>query len=148
MLRLPADPQPAVARAAPRPPAPQSAVLALQRSAGNHAVSRLLARAKADCPGYEAGEVEQSRTPRGVLTHDVMTPGPGYMLVADFGVDRSDVKDSTKQDPDLQRWIAQFHFAGDKADCNGGCTLDRWKAYDNADSYSEFAREAFHTVSQ
>ena len=41
----------------------------------------------------------------------------------------------------------KFDFTGDKEGCTGGCSgLDRWAAYDNADSYAEFAKEVFRTV--
>ncbi len=47
--RAPDTPQPS-----PRPPSSPAAILALQRSAGNHAVSRALARARADEPAAPA----------------------------------------------------------------------------------------------
>jgi hypothetical protein len=103
-----------VTRAA-RSRAPAAALLRLQRTAGNAAVGRMLARARSDpprlpgdCPGHEPGEVAQSRTGLGVLTHDVMEAGPDAMLIADFGVGRSEVKEETRRDKDLQAWIALF----------------------------------------
>lgn len=100
---------------APRAREPEPAILRLQRTAGNAAVCRLLARAPGDlprlpgdCSGHEPGEVQQSRTGTGVLTHDVMEGGPDAMLIADFGVGRSEVKAETKRDKDLLAWIALF----------------------------------------
>jgi outer membrane protein OmpA-like peptidoglycan-associated protein len=61
-----------------------------------------------DCPGYEPGEIARSRTGDGILTHDVMPRGRDAMLIGDFGVDRSAVKQETKEDSDLQAWIAVF----------------------------------------
>lgn len=92
---------------------PADAVLRLQRTAGNAAVGRLLARqARASapspaCPSREPGEVERSRTGKGVLIDDVR-PVPNGILVSDFGIGRSDVKAETGRDPDLRDWIATF----------------------------------------
>jgi hypothetical protein len=108
MLRLATAPQPARDHAPARSAAPRAGLLRLQRSAGNKAVGRLLARRTLECPGYDEGEVQRSRTGLGILTHDVLLRGAGHMLIADFGVDRSDVKPETKSDPDLQSWIGEF----------------------------------------
>ena len=42
----------------------------------------------------------------------------------------------------------KFDNTGDEAYCSGGCpaSLDRWDAYDNADSFSKFAWEAYTTI--
>jgi hypothetical protein len=93
------------------------ALVALQRQAGNPAVVGLLhvqqlevqrATGDKDCPGYSRGEIAQSRTPEGILTSDVILRGPGYLLVADFGVDRRSVKEQTKRHPALRHWRADF----------------------------------------
>jgi hypothetical protein len=109
-MRLASVPQPARAAAPARSaaPRPRTGLLPLQRSAGNRAVGRMLARRDLECPGYDAGEVERSRTGAGILTHDVLLRGAGHMLIADFAVDSSTVKPETKRDPDLLSWIAAF----------------------------------------
>jgi outer membrane protein OmpA-like peptidoglycan-associated protein len=102
------EPARSAAPARSAPPRARAGLLRLQRSAGNRAVGRVLARRDLDCPGYDQGEVQRSRTGAGILTHDVLLRGAGHMLIADFAVDSSTVKPETKRDPDLQSWIAAF----------------------------------------
>ena len=65
--------------------------------------------AKAECPRrYEKGEVEKSRCQgpcqRGHLPADVI-PHPRGLLIADFGVGSSGIKESTKNEKELQDWL-------------------------------------------
>jgi hypothetical protein len=58
----------------------------------------------AACPGYVPGEIEKSRSQQGHLLADVI-PHPRGLLIADFGVDWPDIKDSTKKEKRLQVWL-------------------------------------------
>lgn len=60
------------------------------------------------CPGYGRGEVARSRTADGILPSDVILRGPGALLIADFGVGRSMVKDAAKKDPLLLSFFHDF----------------------------------------
>jgi hypothetical protein len=59
---------------------------------------------KAECPAYETGEIQKSRTEQGHLPFDVM-PHPRGLLIADFGVDWRHVKESTKKEKLLKDWL-------------------------------------------
>ncbi|HET9832257.1 MAG TPA: hypothetical protein VFP91_11125, partial [Vicinamibacterales bacterium] len=59
------------------------------------------------CPQYVRGEVEKSRTEAGHFATDVTVDG-GRILIADYGVDWSNVKNATKQEPLLRQWLATF----------------------------------------
>jgi outer membrane protein OmpA-like peptidoglycan-associated protein len=63
--------------------------------------------ANVPCPQYQRGEVEKSRTEAGHFATDV-TLDNGRILIADYGVDSSTVKNSTKQEPLLKQWLAAF----------------------------------------
>lgn len=70
---------------------------------------------KAQCPSYETGELEKSRTQKGHLANDVFIPSTmslinrqGDLIIADFGVNWGSVKESTRNDPVFQQWINAF----------------------------------------
>src|SRR5436309_667127 len=63
--------------------------------------------ANVPCPQYQRGEVEKSRTEGGHLATDVSVDN-GRILIADYGVDSSTVKNSTKQEPLLKQWLVAF----------------------------------------
>ncbi len=63
---------------------------------------------KADCPGYEPGEVRTSRTSTGHVSPDVTLHAPGYLLISDFGVNWRSVKRSTQNEPLLKSWLSTF----------------------------------------
>lgn len=73
-----------------------------------------------------------------------LVPGPNVHLCGSaFG----------RSDTALAETIAhesshKFDNTGDKAYCWGGCpaSLDRWAAYNNADSFSKFARDSYLTI--
>jgi hypothetical protein len=57
------------------------------------------------CPAREKGEVAKSRTSEGIITPDVRKLGPRKILIADFGVYRSNVKSRTRKE-------AMFYLRG------------------------------------
>jgi hypothetical protein len=62
-----------------------------------------------ECPGYQKGEIEKSRCQQGPcqqghLLADVI-PHPRGLLIADFGVGWSGIKESTKKEKLLQDWL-------------------------------------------
>jgi outer membrane protein OmpA-like peptidoglycan-associated protein len=86
----------------------------VQQGAGGVTVQRAPADSK-DCAKYDTNEVSKSRTEDGLLNNDVFIPGAMSLIdkkddivIADFGVDRGSVKDSTKANPVLQQWINAF----------------------------------------
>lgn len=60
------------------------------------------------CPGHERNEVRKSRTGAGHLGGDIWDIGAGRLLIADFGVGRRSVKQSTARDPVLIAWLQEF----------------------------------------
>lgn len=62
----------------------------------------------AECPVYEANELQVSYTEAGHLQPDVIRIAPDKLLVADFGVDWRHVKRSTADDPMLRSWLNTF----------------------------------------
>lgn len=61
-----------------------------------------------ECPGHDPGEVARSRTDEGILTEPVSMRAPQLLLVADFGVGRSAVKQRVQRDSVLRGWLASF----------------------------------------
>jgi outer membrane protein OmpA-like peptidoglycan-associated protein len=102
---------------------------ALARSAAERRLDRQSGEAApADapgCPPYEPGEKATSLSADGHLAADVEQQS-GRLLVSDFGVGRSDVKQAARDDQVLQHWLAAFE-ANDSyelaivgySDCNG-----------------------------
>src|SRR6266542_931457 len=56
------------------------------------------------CPGYERGEFEKSRSEQGILLADVIKL-PRGLLIADFGAGLSNIKESARQEKLLQDWL-------------------------------------------
>jgi len=86
----------------------------VQQATGPKTICRSPADNK-DCAKYDTNEVSKSRTEDGLLNNDVFIPGAMSLVnkkddivIADFGVDRGSVKDSTKANPVLQQWINAF----------------------------------------
>jgi len=61
----------------------------------------------AKCTGYVTGELRNSRTLKGHLAPDVSL-FDGRLLIADFGVNRSNVKSSTQAEKLLKEWLNRF----------------------------------------
>ena len=59
----------------------------------------------AECPPYQRGEVERSRTVQGHLPSDVIRPPDGGLLITDFGVDLPTPKASLRRDAVLRGWL-------------------------------------------
>src|SRR5262245_19008231 len=60
-----------------------------------------------NCPNYEKGEVQKSRTTQGHLLSNVITHTRG-LLLADFGVDWRTPPESLKREKALQDWLAEM----------------------------------------
>ena len=60
------------------------------------------------CLGYESGEVKKSLTKSGHLKRDVFMTKRGWLVIADFGVGRSNIKASTRQEGVLREWLEKF----------------------------------------
>ena len=101
---------------------------------------------KDECPpSYERGERDTSRTAKGHLSPDV-TQLDGRLLIADFGVNRFRVKDSTKKEKLLKEWLNKFErdstyrlriFGYSDKSAPRRC-IDCWaKAHDRASSPSD-----------
>jgi len=56
------------------------------------------------CPGYERGESEKSRSEQGILPADVIKL-PRGLLIADFGAGVSTIKEFTRREKLLQDWL-------------------------------------------
>ena len=108
-------------------------ILQLQSTVGNRSVVRLLQRqslkqgSAASCGEYQQGEITRSRS-SGILAHDVRSPLPGELLVvSDFGVGQSEVKDESWREPLFLEWRSilenepsrTLQLAG-YSDCVGG----------------------------
>ncbi len=74
------------------------------QQAGPRTLQRAPAQRDPDCPGYERGEVQQSRA-RGVLPMPVAALPRGMFLIADFPVNSARVKSGIAGDPALERWL-------------------------------------------
>lgn len=61
-------------------------------------------RGAGQCPPYQRGEVEKSRTAPGHLPSDVIQHSRG-LLIADFGVDWRTPKSSLRSDATLRNWV-------------------------------------------
>ena len=57
------------------------------------------------CPGYQPGEIVRSNTREGHLPSDVLQDADGNRLLADFGVNSSQVKDTIKNDSVFKNWV-------------------------------------------
>src|SRR5262245_10601403 len=73
-------------------------------AAGAQTLRRAPAKPDPECPGYERGEVAESRG-KGLLPLPVATLSAGTFLVADFPVDSARAKGGMAADPDLHRWL-------------------------------------------
>jgi len=62
----------------------------------------------AECPDYEANELQASYSEAGHLAPDVIRIAPDKLLVADFGVNSRNVKNAAATDPTLQSWFNTF----------------------------------------
>jgi outer membrane protein OmpA-like peptidoglycan-associated protein len=75
---------------------------------GGANIRRTKGGAKGDCAGYSQGEIEQSRTEKGMITNDVVETADDGLIIADFGVDWRHVKDSTRNNPALLNMLKKF----------------------------------------
>lgn len=66
------------------------------------------------CLGYQSGEVTKSHTQSGHLKQDVFMTKRGWLVIADFGVGRSEIKTSTRREELLREWLEKFE--GDPPD--------------------------------
>ncbi len=85
--------------------------LFLQRSSLSPSESKSQSQqspAQSECPGYQPRERTTSRTDSAHLDPDVSLQGPGKLLISDFGVNQTRVKDSTREEPLLKYWLATF----------------------------------------
>lgn len=65
--------------------------------------------------GYKKGEIKQSRSETGFLNRDVYEGHRGidtFLYIVDFGIGKSDIKSSTKDDQLLKQWLKRFAKGG------------------------------------